>query len=99
MGRKFDGDMHEEFTDADRNSIRFIGNKIYSVQTCRVTTPPTTYSGSATRSTLVHTRTLCYVPLLLKVPNHIGMQGLLEFIMPMFGPSTQQFEMAETRGA
>jgi hypothetical protein len=36
MGRKFDGDMHEEFTDADRNSIRFIGSKIYSVQTCRV---------------------------------------------------------------
>ena len=36
MGRKFDGDMHEEFTDADRNSIRFIGNKIYSVQTCRL---------------------------------------------------------------
>ena len=36
MGRKFDGDMHDEFTDADRNSIRFIGSKIYSVQTCRV---------------------------------------------------------------
>ena len=36
MGRKFDGDMHEEFTDTDRNSIRFIGSKLYSVQTCRV---------------------------------------------------------------
>jgi hypothetical protein len=34
MGREFDGDMHEEFTDSDRNSICFIGNKIYSVQTC-----------------------------------------------------------------
>ena len=28
--------MHEEFTDSDRNSIRFVGNKIYSVQTCRI---------------------------------------------------------------
>jgi hypothetical protein len=36
MDRKFDGDIHEEFTDADRNSIRFIGSKIYSVQICRV---------------------------------------------------------------
>jgi len=36
MDRNFNGDMHEEFTDADRNSIRFIGNKIYSVQTCRI---------------------------------------------------------------
>ena len=26
--------MHEEFTDSDRNSIRFVGSKIYSVQTC-----------------------------------------------------------------
>ncbi|KJA14397.1 hypothetical protein HYPSUDRAFT_142984 [Hypholoma sublateritium FD-334 SS-4] len=34
--REFDGDMHEDFTDADRNSIRFIGGKIYSVQTCRI---------------------------------------------------------------
>jgi len=36
MGHEFDGDMHEEFKDSDRNSIRFIGNKIYSVQTCRI---------------------------------------------------------------
>jgi hypothetical protein len=36
MDRKFDGDMHEEFTDTDRNSIRFMGSKIYSVQTYRV---------------------------------------------------------------
>jgi len=36
MGREFDGDMHEDFTDSDRNSIRFIGSKIYSVQTCRI---------------------------------------------------------------
>ena len=36
MKREFDGDMHEEFTDSDRNSIRFIGGKIYSVQTCRI---------------------------------------------------------------
>jgi hypothetical protein len=27
------------------------------------------------------------------------MQGLLEFIMPMFGLSTQQFEVAEMQGA
>jgi hypothetical protein len=36
IGREFDGDMHEEFTDSDRNSIRFVGGKIYSVQTCRI---------------------------------------------------------------
>ena len=36
MGREFDGDMHEEFTDSDRNSIRFLSGKIYSVQTCRI---------------------------------------------------------------
>ena len=36
MDREFDGDMHEEFTDEDRNSIRFIGSRIYSVQTCRI---------------------------------------------------------------
>ena len=36
MKREFDGDTDENFTDSDRNSIRFIGNKIYSVQTCRI---------------------------------------------------------------
>ena len=36
IGREFDGDMHEEFTDSDRNSIRFAESKIYSVQTCRI---------------------------------------------------------------
>jgi len=36
MGREFDGDMHKDFTHSDRNSIRFIGSKIYSVQTCRI---------------------------------------------------------------
>jgi hypothetical protein len=35
-GREFDGDMHEEFTDSDRNSICFVGSKIYSVQTCQI---------------------------------------------------------------
>ena len=36
MGHEFDGNIHEEFTDSDRNSIHFVGSKIYSVQTCRV---------------------------------------------------------------
>jgi len=36
MGREFDGDMHDQFTDSDRNSIRFVGSRIYSVQTCRI---------------------------------------------------------------
>jgi hypothetical protein len=36
IGREFDGDMHEDFTDSDRNSIRFSGGKIYSVQQCRI---------------------------------------------------------------
>ena len=34
MGCEFDGDMHDEFLDLDRNSIHFIGSKIYSIQTC-----------------------------------------------------------------
>ena len=34
MGWKFDGNMHEEFTDSNWNSIHFLGSKIYSVQTC-----------------------------------------------------------------
>ncbi|KAF8958621.1 hypothetical protein BDZ97DRAFT_1668206, partial [Flammula alnicola] len=34
--RDFDADMHDEFSDEDRNSIRFVGRKIYSVQTCRI---------------------------------------------------------------
>src|ERR1700679_2780708 len=28
--------MHEEYSDEDRNSVRFVGQKIYSVQTCRL---------------------------------------------------------------
>ncbi len=28
--------MHEDYSDEDRNSLRFVGQKIYSVQTCRV---------------------------------------------------------------
>ena len=35
-GREFDADMHEDFTDWDRNTIRFLGGKIYSVRTCRI---------------------------------------------------------------
>ncbi|KAH9970811.1 hypothetical protein BJV74DRAFT_784066, partial [Russula compacta] len=34
MGCEFDSDMHKEFMDLDHNSIHFIGNKIYSIQTC-----------------------------------------------------------------
>ena len=36
IGREFDADMHEDFTDSDRNSIRIVGSKIYSVQTCHI---------------------------------------------------------------
>jgi hypothetical protein len=36
MDHKFDGNMHEEFTDTDQNSIQFMGSKIYSVQTYHV---------------------------------------------------------------
>lgn len=28
--------MHEDYSDEDRNSIRFVGQKIYSAQTCRL---------------------------------------------------------------
>ncbi|PPQ84255.1 hypothetical protein CVT26_011861, partial [Gymnopilus dilepis] len=34
--RTFDADMHEDYSDIDRNSVRFVGQKIYSVQTCRL---------------------------------------------------------------
>ena len=33
---EFDANMHKEFMDSDRNSICFIGSKIYSVQTCHI---------------------------------------------------------------
>lgn len=36
VDRSFDGDAHDEFSDADRNSIRLIGNKIYTVKTCQL---------------------------------------------------------------
>ncbi len=36
LKREFDADMHEDFTDSDRNSICFLGGRIYSVQTCRI---------------------------------------------------------------
>jgi hypothetical protein len=35
-GREFDGDMHEDYSDEDRNSVRFVGQNIYSVGTCRL---------------------------------------------------------------
>ena len=28
--------MHEDYSDEDRNSVRFVGQKIYSVRTCRL---------------------------------------------------------------
>ena len=28
--------MHEDYSDEDRNSVRFLGQKIYSVRTCRL---------------------------------------------------------------
>jgi hypothetical protein len=35
-GRDFDANMNEDYTDEDRNSVRFVGEKIYSVQTCHL---------------------------------------------------------------
>ncbi|KAJ3515164.1 hypothetical protein NMY22_g14524 [Coprinellus aureogranulatus] len=35
MGRTFDGDNHDEFTDEDRNSFRIYGDKIYQVGSSR----------------------------------------------------------------
>ena len=34
FGRDFDGDTHGTFTPSDRQSIRIVGDKIYSVGTC-----------------------------------------------------------------
>lgn len=38
LGRTFraDGDAHEDFTAEDRQSLRIVGNKLYSVKTCRI---------------------------------------------------------------
>ncbi|KAJ3804548.1 hypothetical protein F5876DRAFT_53241, partial [Lentinula aff. lateritia] len=36
MDRKFDGDTHESFTDADRNHIRLKGGSFISLKTCRI---------------------------------------------------------------
>ncbi|KAJ3886660.1 hypothetical protein GG344DRAFT_81499 [Lentinula edodes] len=36
MERKFDGDTHESFTDADRNHIRLKGGSFTSLKTCRI---------------------------------------------------------------
>lgn len=34
IGRKFDGDEHNDFTHEDRNSVHISGNRIYQVATC-----------------------------------------------------------------
>ena len=36
LEREFDGDTHETFTPADRQSVRILGGKMYSVNTCRL---------------------------------------------------------------
>jgi hypothetical protein len=36
LGQEFDGDTHETFTPADRQSVRILGGKVYSVNTCRL---------------------------------------------------------------
>ena len=36
VNRSFDGDAHDDFSDSDRNSIRLVGNKIYTVKTCQL---------------------------------------------------------------
>ena len=99
MSREFDGDVHEEFNDSDRNSIRFVGNKIYSVQTCHI------YYTSYDLQRQSDTVNPCAHPdIMLRSPvvedgaeslNPTGMEGLLGFITPMFGPRTQKFEVAE----
>jgi hypothetical protein len=33
-GCEFDGDMHEDYSDEDCNSLQIVGQKFYSVQTC-----------------------------------------------------------------
>ncbi|KAG6807184.1 hypothetical protein H0H92_008486, partial [Tricholoma furcatifolium] len=36
LHRTFDGDTHDDYSHEDRNSIRFVGHKIFSTKTCRV---------------------------------------------------------------
>ena len=49
MGREFDGDMHKEFTDLDRNSIRFVGNRFIVFKPVASTTQAMIYSGNVTQ--------------------------------------------------
>lgn len=35
MGRAFDGDNHDDFTDEDRNTVHIYGERIYQVGSCR----------------------------------------------------------------
>ncbi|KAF5319789.1 hypothetical protein D9611_012833 [Ephemerocybe angulata] len=36
IGRDFDGDNHDDFTDEERNTVRIQGGRIYEVKTCQV---------------------------------------------------------------
>jgi hypothetical protein len=58
LNRDFDGDAHEEFTPADRNTVFIQNNKIYATKTCRVNY--TTYDVRRDQDTL-NPRTSCFV--------------------------------------
>ena len=36
LGRDFDGDTHDSFTPADRQSVRILSGRVYSVSTCQI---------------------------------------------------------------
>lgn len=36
LGRSFDGDEHDDFSDEDRNTVRIAGDRLFEVGTCRI---------------------------------------------------------------
>ena len=36
LGHNFDGDTHDSFTPADRQSVRILSGRVYSVSSCQV---------------------------------------------------------------
>ncbi|KAJ3556133.1 hypothetical protein NP233_g12048 [Leucocoprinus birnbaumii] len=61
LGRQFDGDMHDEYSDADRNNIRIRNNTIFRHRTARI--HYTTYDVRRDHDTInPRNRPFCMVP-------------------------------------
>ena len=99
IGHEFDADMHEEFTDSDRNSICFVGSKIYSVQTCHIYY--TSYDLQWQCDTVnphTHPDIMLHSPINEEGAEPTGMQEYLASIMPTFGLRIWWFLVPEKSG-